>query len=813
MGKVIGNIHFLRTAITCLLSASLTLCSCERLESPVDVPYGDECPGAFSILADDFGLETKSRLSGSSFSETKVSSVQLVAYYNGKRVRSQRYTSGLTAMSFSLPKNRTYNVYALVNWNVEETFPVNESQLAQSFSLECVPYLYMNSNGLPMAGSKSVTIGTSASGTISIPVKRLFAKVNLDMMCNWSGAKIVSARVKNMTIMLNPYGTCSRDSASTNDDAWYDLTSGGTSPEMTTVMYVPENIQGSIFNNPEWENDWQNGTISSSRMKTFDTLPQEVQDRLTYLEVEVTSTGQYSGTRRYRFILGNDKFNNCDIVRNCVYDWSIVMSERYLWIDEWRSEGDGWSDNRYINANTVFVERISTTPWSDIYATNVASDYLSRELRVPSGVSYTLNDLNPSQSASALTVNSPASFRTLFVDVVPYMNPLDLPTYATVNLIEKEIWFDTDTYVVDPGGSVTAYVSYGYYWPMRDSDCWNPIYGKGSGSSKEWEYTSVPATNMTSTYTAGSGSTPDKIVYSVPLTVAPGTYGISASRVSSAPVPADDYAEIIVNDTRYLRWQDCSSNVTISQTSNYAYLSYNYTEGVFSATARRGANVTKSGQNWYNTNYYQFGDVSGSSRLQNKYISTSSLGTYFDLYVSEDGGSTWVNSTNISQCTYFAFSTSIGWGSSSIWFQWKQDLPVGTYGVKLCFKDGSHPIYAWLNVVDDVSEYEYELEIEPASSSSNRYNLEKGYSKQLVANLYVYEDGSPYDDHTVTPLCTWVSSNTSIATVTANGKVIALSAGNAQITASYSTDAGVVTDTFYLTVLDSSGGGVGDGWD
>lgn len=698
------------------IAAIMAAASCSRKENYSDSPVGVEepvaCDVSFEAVPEEFLPETRTVLTDSEI-ETKKTRIFLGAYQNGSLVCEKEFTvaggDNLSQMKFKLEKSRTYTVYAIVNAPFSG-YPASESSLA-SMTMDCYNNMAVqgNSMGIPMAGSRTVTVGTSAS-SYSIPVKRLFAKVSLTMSCNWTGAVISSAMVKNLNHSLKPFGSSAWASSTSSTSAYplfIDSTTGGSSSSMTTVLYVPENIQGTV--------SAFSGNSASSQ-KTFDNLTSYWKARLTYLEVEVSSTGLYSGGRTYRVVLGADKLSNCNIVRNSVYNWTLAFDEDNLSVNNWKSEADGWNDNRYITSDAeYFVEAIDYYNWTDIFSSNLTSGQVQYTFSVPPGESYDYEDIISDSDLDGFSIETEQIMKTLYVTATAKKNNAssNVTSTAALNVIYKQIGFDEYDYHVDPGSSVAAEVKYGYYWDTIDPSDWVGIKGKGTGALREWEYTSAPATGITSSYTAGGASTEDKITYTVASTVRPGAYPITASRVSSANVPASADARIVVNDTRYLRWTDRSGNYSGE---------YDYYSDEIHVYLTRGDYGTKSGYTCAgDVTYYEFGDITGSGKLYGSTIPPYSADDYFMLTFDTDMFSLYTISNNrfIIRCL--------------------QDLSAGVYPITFSFTDHTHPITLYVHVAPKETirpRYEFEHSV---------YDVMEGST--VVCNIVKHYDR--YEDETL----------------------------------------------------------------
>ena len=285
---------------------------------------------------DPESIDTRSSLTDNNI-EGKKTSVTLAAYTNGTLYAKQNYTSSLTSMSLSLEKGYTYNVYALVNMG-DMTSQVPNAENALSSVTYAIPSYTsgntsVNSRGIPMAGVlENLSVTSSTSGTKTVPVKRLLAKVEATFSCDWDGAVITGAKVYNMNAQLKPFGTSAAASAS-DILSFQEIhgSSQGSSSTLNATFYVPENMQGTIsgINSSENKSPDKNNTVNSRRA------------RLTYMEATVRSTnGPVAGNITYRSYLGSNATNNFDIERNTRYLWTVNYHSDRTQDPDWKREGD-----------------------------------------------------------------------------------------------------------------------------------------------------------------------------------------------------------------------------------------------------------------------------------------------------------------------------------------------------------------------------------------------------------------------------------------------------------------------------------------
>lgn len=326
-------------------TAACLMAGCQKAEEDVAVPERPEPLGelcAFTIEEEDPDVvdpATKSLLTDASI-ESKQTCVSIGIYADGNLVDT-KYFGTTSTLSFTLEYEKAYTAYALVNMgDMTSSFPSTADGLS-SMVYNIPAYTgtseSINTRGIPMSGSLSFTVG---DGQSVIPVKRLLAKVTANLSCDWAGAKIKSAKVYNMNKVLKPFGTSAASGAG-DMLGFQELqsASGEGSTTLFATFYVPENMQGTITGISSSDNKAsdKNATVSANAAK------------LTYLEVEVQSTGMYEGTVKYRSYLGNNSTSNFDLQRNYRYAWTIHYASSKVddYSSDWKHVLDGMTVSDY----------------------------------------------------------------------------------------------------------------------------------------------------------------------------------------------------------------------------------------------------------------------------------------------------------------------------------------------------------------------------------------------------------------------------------------------------------------------------------
>lgn len=285
----------------------------------------------FGYRLESFSTSSRSALTSEGI-EDKIESVSLFIYHNDRLIFSDYRQGDFSEVKAELETGWEYDIYALINMgDMRGAMPADLSSEPAGELIWNIPsYRHINEEGLPMAGRLEGFKAGEDSPTISL--KRLFAKVCVDISFAYEGAAVKEVRILNLNGALRPFGT---SCASTRSSIMADIESDEGSG--TYVFYIPENMQGQI------------GTASDAHKKNPDLDPDisAKKDLLTYMEVDVEMDGQggYQGCVTYRSYLGNSSTRNFDIRGNCLYNWRVTYLEDNLQYDDWKVDtGDMSSD-------------------------------------------------------------------------------------------------------------------------------------------------------------------------------------------------------------------------------------------------------------------------------------------------------------------------------------------------------------------------------------------------------------------------------------------------------------------------------------
>ena len=308
-----------------------------------------------ALIMDDPSAEYYDRF------ENKVNTATLAAYNSSGEKVSDGYfvnDSNQTLLIDGMPLDDllegVYTVYALINMgDMRSSFPASiGSSFESGFTYTITDYDALSTMGIPMAG-KLVINADDVNASTAIPVKRLMAKVSVEMTVNWPG-RIKALRVGNMNKVLKPYyfdaatPTAGSAAGSASDLIAIQSATVDSSVEdyAEFTFFVPENRKGVIAG------------VTDSSDKSHDNAAVTMKDLATYIEVEVEGTHpSMVGKITYRSYLGSNSTSDFDVRRNCRYTWRIGYEKDGMYNDDWKHENDlNWSEYRFrINPDLKFI--------------------------------------------------------------------------------------------------------------------------------------------------------------------------------------------------------------------------------------------------------------------------------------------------------------------------------------------------------------------------------------------------------------------------------------------------------------------------
>lgn len=314
----------------------ITLASCSK-EDNNDIPQNHEeegCAVAFGYHVKSLSTPgSKSTFIAQGFDDSKVTGITVAVYDNntGLLHYKKHFSSGFDAMELPLRNDVVYNIYALANMGDQTgRIPASRSTLLSEFTYTVPSYSDVNGKGIPMTGRID---NYSAGGGVDavFELRRLFAKVTLNVTTNYDGGtaggvKVTNLKVGNGNAVLSAFGS-SRLTSASNRLGQEDYVTNNTVNASSVVFYVPENLQGKI------------GSATSSHDKNPDrnSAINAARNLLTYIDVSVTANSvYYVGTIHYRSYIGADSKTDFNVEGNCRYMWNMTLTEDGLVYDDWK---------------------------------------------------------------------------------------------------------------------------------------------------------------------------------------------------------------------------------------------------------------------------------------------------------------------------------------------------------------------------------------------------------------------------------------------------------------------------------------------
>ena len=805
--------------ISTLALGTVFLFSCQK-ETDYDLPE-PPVPGErleFSIEEEDpETVETKSILTDASI-ETKRTGVTVGVYENGALV-DKTYSTSFSGITFTLQSDKTYKLYALVNMgDVQSQLPASEASLA-SFVYTIPAYTgagqSVNALGIPMAGSLEYQPGVTS--VTAIPVKRLLAKVTAVLSCDWTGAKIKSAKIYNMNKQLRPFGTSAASGASDMlSFQEVQMASGAGTNSLTGTFYVPENMQGTVSGITASSNKAgdKNATVGANAAK------------LTYLEVAIESEGKYDGTVSYRSYLGNNSTTNFDIQRNYRYVWTIHYKSDTVddFNDDWKHDYDGLEIVDYSLSLSPNPQTIATGT-NFTYTTTLSKNIIKP---TPSSSSSTLGNSEATWSSSntsvatvssagvvtgvgAGTANITAKYTpagsdlsertaTASVTVQAIAYELELSaTGATTGLKHNEtatlkaMYYKLTDGVRDSGTDVTSTAVWSHTGGSK--------YGVAAGVVSANATSSAPSvqgtTNVTATYN-GLGSMNSVDVAFVDITT--GTTSISPASASGTYLTPAKFTATYVGTVNGFTTENI--DVTNAATWNITGSSiYSVSNGSVTADASTGTHSV-AGSATVTATYG--GSTSGSATATFTDIVENSLSVSPASGAIQAGGSSvnltakYITNTNGYETANTNVTSSATWSSNNSNVTVSAGVvtanlsATGTAVITVTYSGKTTT--CTLTVSDAV--ITHYLVVTPATASAN-----VGVMITLSASYHTVTNGSDDGGVNVTTSATWSKTSGGAGIVVNNsgadkGKVTATAGGTATIQASYSGETSTATVTF-----------------
>lgn len=778
--------------IISIITAGLLLCSCiyedlsgcpnfnGKVEDSTAVTKA--VPVEFVISTTDT-TETRSSIS---VSDTKVTDINIYAYYDGM-LEASVYEKSPQSVSLSLMNGRKYNLYALSNMG-EVNGPVSEDELiAMDYSIEAISDM---SGGLPMSWSQKSFTVSGSSPKASVTLERLVSRIRFSIdKSALDGLSVTAVQLKQGALRATPFISGSK-AASTSEvgDGDYATSSDISSLNSgnTVTFYALENCQGVLLpNNKE----------ASSK------VPEEIADKsalCTYLEMTASFSGKYEGVDvssdnvKYRFYLGEDNCTDFNVIRNKDVKINLKVTEDRIFDESWRvSYGEDLPNIAYGLTNSkssVSLNVGSSTTLSATYYRTV-DGVKDTETDVTSYAAWTSSNPSVATVSGGKITGVAAGTAT----ITATYNGYKVTTTVTVNnVMGYGLVMSKSTLSVQAESTASLAVYYVTYTNGVETSRMDVT------SSATWKssYTSILTVSggvvtgvsagqavVTATYRSYSKSctvtvTEKPVTYTYALQVKLADSSIDVGKTTTATATFITYADGV---------QSSSKDVTPSAT---------WSSGTSAVASVSGGTVT--------------GKASGTSVIKATYNGYSGSATVtvndvltYALELSSTSATISVGNTKAIAAYYITFTNGTRTSSKTVtssasWSSSNSAVASVSGGSVTAKATGSATITATYNgysatatvtVEDDIT---YDYQLTPTSAS-----VVNGRTTKMTIVRRTFTNGSQTNGEDYSSNFTWTSSNTSVATVGSNGVITGVGTGTATITAKYggTTLTGTVTVT------------------
>lgn len=367
-----------------ITASALLLFSCEPDEVKTTFRQAE---GSLVLTPCVTEMATKSQITSA---ENKLSEASVAVYNAAGNFIKSKHVTDMGAIEFPLLHiGETYRVYAAFNMG-NITFPVKESDIGTLTHTWDVSG--MNSKGLPMVWTGTVDM-TSATQSVSVAAVRLVSKVNFRVdnsgLSDHNGTFTVSSvKLKNATKTVSVFSA--KQSLKGDADCVCD---SATASDVTSVN------GGSRISFYTFENAC--GTLLSGNTDPWNKIPGNIGDnasKCTYLEVSGTYStdgGTATAPVTYNMYLGENATTNFDLLRNYIYDVTLLPSDEGIGSTSWKVTRGSFSDSRSLaftptsvtmNLNGSATFKVTPTPSDMKYTVTGGDNFASSTLTLaPTG--------------------------------------------------------------------------------------------------------------------------------------------------------------------------------------------------------------------------------------------------------------------------------------------------------------------------------------------------------------------------------------------------------------------------------------------
>lgn len=315
--------------LACLLAVvMLSLSGCVKENGGVE-PQEEE----YRTVTFKFGCGADTRSQLSSALAQAIKTARLYVYdSNGYLYGSVAAGSG-QSVQMAMEMNDTYSVYVLANMQLSGEPPVLESDFVKrtyAVSISSAKVL-----GIPMCGHVTADNALLSTGTVSVELTRLFARVCLTI--DFSGLSeshlnITSASVRQVATKVAPFSGPYRAVGSVADgDFATPIDVNALNNSQTVTFYVPENDNGVLL--PGNDNPAMKDPAYVDRAAYC-----------TYIEITAQHMGYFQGVSvnsentTYRFFLGKDNVSDFSVERNQTLDIVLSVTDEGMYADGWKAD-------------------------------------------------------------------------------------------------------------------------------------------------------------------------------------------------------------------------------------------------------------------------------------------------------------------------------------------------------------------------------------------------------------------------------------------------------------------------------------------
>ncbi|MFR9498497.1 MAG: DUF4906 domain-containing protein [Rikenellaceae bacterium] len=271
--------------------------------------------------------------------DVTISSMMMMLYHQS--LDAFYYIPLGSAQSFNLDLvNGEWNIYTVANTTYSPGSNVNyESRIAEVTQSSISESMLSESSVRALSLSSLTTVNINSDVAITIPLKRLYSKINVDVNVDTSsGNDIVVESIQLMNVPT--VAALFQDNA--GDVSPIDYTAKSSSAASSHTFYMLENLQG------------VNNSIVYETQKCSDKAPSNA----SYLLIKATVNDVPA---QYSIYLGGNTTNDFNIRRNTEYNIDVTIS------------GIDLSDWRVSATDINFTQPIITDSSNIVYATFMVS--------------------------------------------------------------------------------------------------------------------------------------------------------------------------------------------------------------------------------------------------------------------------------------------------------------------------------------------------------------------------------------------------------------------------------------------------------